>query len=147
MAVLVRTILKDKKIDGVATIRPGDALRVAAETLSQRGIGALVVSEAGTDVLGILSERDIVRVLARRGPACLDEPVRASMTPNPVTCTPEERSDAVLARMSAGRFRHLPVVEAGQMIGLISIGDVVQAQIVKLAMEKDALETMVKGGY
>jgi CBS domain-containing protein len=96
-------------------------------------------------VSGILSERDIVRELGRRGVGILAEPVDALMTAKIVACTRNESTDEVLGRMTDGRFRHMPVMEGDEMIGLISIGDVVKARLMELAAEKDALEGMIKG--
>ncbi len=92
-----------------------------------------------------MSERDIVRQLAARGAACMADGVDSVMTTDIVTCARTDKSDAVLAMMTEGRFRHLPVVEDGVMVGLISIGDVVKAQLSELSMEKEALEGMIKG--
>jgi len=94
---------------------------------------------------GILSERDIVRELGKRGTGCLAEPVAGMMTKTLITCAPSDNADAVLGMMTKGRFRHLPVMESGAMIGLISIGDVVKARLSELSMEKDALEGMIMG--
>ena len=87
----------------------------------------------------------MVRELGRRGPACLGDSVDGIMTAKVTTCARSDKADDVLQRMTDGRFRHLPVVEAGQMVGLISIGDVVKARLSELSMEKDALEGMIKG--
>ena len=108
-------------------------------------IGAVIVSADGKLAKGIVSERDIVRELGRRGAACLGDPVESLMTAKIVSCTRSEGTDAVLGRMTDGRFRHMPVIEDGQMVGLISIGDVVKARLMELAAEKDALEGMIKG--
>ncbi|MFN6978550.1 MAG: CBS domain-containing protein [Gemmobacter sp.] len=143
--MLVQAILKNKGDDGVVTVAPGSTLQAAAELLSARRIGAVIVSPDGKRVAGILSERDIVREIGRRGPACMTDPVERVMTATITTCTRTDSADAVLARMTAGRFRHMPVVEGGEMVGLISIGDVVAARLAELAMEKDALEGMIKG--
>lgn len=143
--MLVQQILKSKSDDGVVTIPPGTRLEEAASLLAQRRIGAVVVSPDGKRVSGILSERDIVRELATRGAACLAVTVDAVMTTDITTCRRTDSSDLVLAKMTEGRFRHLPVVEEGEMVGLISIGDVVKAQLSKLSMEKEALEGMIKG--
>ena len=105
----------------------------------------MVVSSNGKTALGILSERDIVRELAKSGPDCLRTPIASIMTAEIVGCGLSDTSDGVLAAMTAGRFRHMPVVEAGEMVGLISIGDVVKAQLSELEMEKTALEDMIKG--
>lgn len=143
--MLVSQILKTKSDDGVVTIAPGTTLARAAEVLSSRRIGALVVSADGKKVAGILSERDIVRELGRRGPACLPDTVDSVMTARVITCARGDRADEVLQKMTDGRFRHLPVVEGEEMVGLISIGDVVKARLAELSMEKDALEGMIKG--
>ncbi len=145
--MLIRTILKAKAVAGVITIGPGASLAEAATHLSARNIGALVVSETGAEPLGILSERDIVRELGRKGPGCMTQTVAETMTRDVVMCTPADTTDTVLGRMAKGHFRHMPVIEDGRMIGFISIGDVVKAQIGKLAMEKEALQGMISGGY
>lgn len=143
--MLVQQILKSKPDAAVVTVRPGTTVSEAAKILSERRIGALVVSSDGERAEGILSERDIVRELGRSGDACLRGPVEALMTRDPVTCTRGQTADEVLALMTKGRFRHLPVVEEGRMVGLISIGDVVKARLDELAMEKEALEGMIAG--
>ena len=143
--MLVQQILKSKSDDGVVTIAPGATLAEAAEMLSSRKIGAIVISPDGKSVSGILSERDIVRELGQRGPSCMADTVDAIMTSDIVTCARNESSDEVLGKMTSGRFRHMPVMDGDEMIGLISIGDVVKAQISQLSMEKEALEGMIKG--
>jgi len=143
--MLVQQILGAKAISGVATIAPGSSLRDAVTMLAERRIGAIIVSSDGKRIAGILSERDIVRELGRSGPAALDLPVDKVMTAAIVGCTGSDTADQGLERMTAGRFRHLPVLESGEMVGLISIGDVVKARLDELAMEKDALEGMIKG--
>ena len=143
--MLVSHILKSKSDDGVVTLPPGTTVAKLAEVLSSRRIGAVVISRDGRAVDGIVSERDVVRELGRRGPACLPDRVESLMTARVTTCTRSDTADAVLATMTEGRFRHLPVVENGQMVGLISIGDVVKARLSELSMEKDALEGMIKG--
>ena len=143
--MLVQQILSSKPDEGVVTIAPGSTIAEAAETLSARRIGAVVVSPDGKAVAGILSERDIVRELGKRGPACMADKVDDIMTAKIVSCARDETSDQVLEKMTSGRFRHMPVMEGTQMVGLISIGDVVKARLTELAMEKDALEGMIKG--
>ena len=113
--------------------------------LSEKRIGALVVSDDGEVPLGILSERDIVRELGRRGEGVLGETVSDLMTRDLIGCTVDESADQVLSKMTDGRFRHMPVMDGPKMAGLISIGDVVKARLSELAMEKDALEGMIKG--
>lgn len=143
--MLVSQILKSKADDGVVTVPPGTTVSKAAETLSTRRIGALVVSSDGKRVAGILSERDIVRELGRRGPACLADTVESIMTARIISCARSDQTDEVLQKMTDGRFRHMPVIEGDEMVGLISIGDVVKARLMELSAEKDALEGMIKG--
>ena len=143
--MLVSQILKTKADDGVVTVPPGTSVAQVAETLSTRRIGAVIVSPDGKRVSGIVSERDIVRELGRRGPACLADSVDRIMTANTIGCRREDRANDVLQKMTDGRFRHMPVMDGNQMVGLISIGDVVKARLTELAMEKDALEGMIKG--
>ncbi|MGR3292320.1 MAG: CBS domain-containing protein [Paracoccaceae bacterium] len=143
--MLVRQILNAKQSAGVVTILPESTVSEAAETLSNRRFGALIVSSDGETPLGIISERDIVRELGKRGPDCLGETVEHMMTAKLVTSSLDETADQVLLKMSDGRFRHMPVLEDGKMVGLISIGDVVKARLSELAMEKDALEGMIMG--
>ena len=141
----VAKILKSKGSDDVVTVKPGSTVAEAARVLSDRRIGSVVVSLDGRVALGILSERDIVREIGKRGPGCLGETVDEMMTTKLVTCTREDRAEEVLGTMTKGRFRHMPVVEGGQMVGLITIGDVVKYRLTELAMEKDALEGMIMG--
>lgn len=143
--MMVQQILKAKGDDGVVTIKPGTKVADAAQILAERRIGGLVVSSDGEKAEGILSERDIVRSLAVRGPKCMDEAIDDMMTRNPVCCSRKDTSDAVLTRMTDGRFRHMPVVEDGKLVGIVTIGDVVKARLQELAMEKDALEGMIMG--
>jgi CBS domain-containing protein len=143
--MLVQQILKTKSDDGVVTVTPGTTVAKAAEILSTRRIGAVIVSPDGKRVSGIVSERDIVRELGRRGAACMTETVDSIMTANIVGCRRDEQANEVMQKMTDGRFRHMPVMEGTQMVGLISIGDVVKARLTELAMEKDALEGMIKG--
>lgn len=143
--MIVQQIMKSKAAGGVATIAPAAGLDAAVAAMAERRIGALVVSRTGADVEGIVSERDIVRELAARGPACLGRTVGEVMTRVIVTCAPADTAQSVLERMTAGRFRHMPVLEGGEMVGLISIGDVVKARLDELGAEMDALEGMIKG--
>lgn len=143
--MLVHQILRSKSDEGVFTIPPGTTVAQAAEMLSDRKIGALIVSEDGKVPAGILSERDIVRELGRRGPACMSEIVDMMMTKDLVGCARNDTADAVLTKMTEGRFRHMPVLEGEEMVGLISIGDVVKARLAELSMEKEALQGMIMG--
>lgn len=143
--MLVHQIVNAKASGEVFTIPPTTTVAEATEELSARRIGALVVSDDGSAPLGILSERDIVRELGKRGSSILSQPVSELMTRELITCTGQESADELMEKMTAGRFRHLPVMEGERMVGLISIGDVVKARLSELAMEKDALEGMIKG--
>jgi CBS domain-containing protein len=143
--MLVSQILKLKAESGVMTIAPDATVAKAVEMLASRRIGAVVVSPDGKTVVGILSERDVVRELFKRGAGVMADRVDSLMTGNPVSCKRDETADQILTKMTDGRFRHLPVVEGGEMVGLISIGDVVKARLVQLEGEKSALEGMIKG--
>jgi len=143
--MLVQQILKSKGDDGVVTVTADARVEDAARTLAERRIGGLVVSSDGTTPEGILSERDIVRELANRGASCLSEPAESYMTSQLVTCQRHDDADDILAKMTEGRFRHVPVVEDGKLVGLITIGDVVKARLTELAMERNALEGMIMG--
>lgn len=143
--MIVQQILAMKPQTGTITIAPSATLNEAVELLSAHRIGALVVSLDGKAVAGILSERDVVRELGKQGPSCLSRKVSDVMTAKIVSCTRSETALDVLQTMTDGRFRHMPVIEGGQMVGLISIGDVVKARLAELAAEKDALEGMIKG--
>jgi len=143
--MLVYQILKSKSDDAVVTVKSGSLVSEAAKILSDRKIGTVVISQTGKDAKGILSERDIVRAIANSCASCLMDKVDTYMTSKLVTCSRDESADNVLKMMTEGRFRHMPVVEAGDMVGLITIGDVVKARLSELAMEKDALEGMIMG--
>ncbi len=141
----VHQILRAKAVAKVTTVMPGSSVADAARLLAERRFGAVIVSDDGERALGILSERDIVRDLGRRGPECLADRVEELMTRNIITCAPEDDAQSVLETMTNGRFRHMPVVRDGRMVGIISIGDVVAARLSELKMERDALEGMIAG--
>jgi CBS domain-containing protein len=142
--MLVSQILTNKP-GGVVTIPPGSSLREAVDLLAARRIGAVVVSPDGKRVAGILSERDVVRELGKRGTACLDETVDKVMTRAIYGCATTDTADEVLEQMPRRRFRHMPVMEGEAMVGFISIGDVVAARLAELQMEKEALTGMIMG--
>jgi CBS domain-containing protein len=142
--MLVSQILRSKPA-GVITIAPEATLREAAELLADRRVGALIVSADGRKVGGIISERDLVRELGKRGPGCLEDEVKSVMTRQIYGCKPDDLADQVLRTMTDRRFRHMPVMEGDEMIGLISIGDVVAARLSELEHEKDALTGMIMG--
>jgi CBS domain-containing protein len=141
----VTAILKQKGSSKVTTIRPDATLAECARMLTTNKIGALVVSTDGRQVDGIISERDVVRVVAEHGALALSRPVHNVMTVNVETCGMSDRALDLLQRMTEGRFRHLPVVRDGKLEALISIGDVVKFRLSEIEMERAALEDMVKG--
>ena len=143
--MLVSQILKSKSEVGVISVTPASTVTEAAKLLSRHRIGTVVVSADGETLDGILSERDIVRELGKRGTACLNDPVSALMTSKLITCSPSNSALEVLEIMTEGRFRHLPVMDDGKMVGLISIGDAVKSRLAQLAMEKESLEGMIMG--
>ena len=138
----VRTILSLKGSD-VATILPQATLADAARLLSERRIGAVVVTGPGQTVAGILSERDIVRALSKHGAGVLAQTVESVMTREVVTCTPEETIPELMQRMTAGRFRHVPVVEHGRLAGIVSVGDVVKHRLEEMERESQALKEYI----
>lgn len=142
--MLVSQILKSKP-QGMIHISPDAKISEAASMLSDRRIGALIVSTDGQHCAGILSERDIVRELGKRGASVLDDKVSSLMTAKVVGCASGEITDVVLQRMTDGRFRHMPVLDGDRVVAVISLGDVVKARLEELAAEKDALEGMIKG--
>jgi CBS domain-containing protein len=139
----VRAIL-DLKGRDVTTIAPDKTLGDAASLLSQHKIGALVVTGADRRVTGILSERDIVKAVSAAGAAALEEKIAARMTREVVTCGPQDTLAELMGRMTAGRFRHLPVVENGRLVGIISIGDVVKHRLAEMERESSALRDYIR---
>jgi CBS domain-containing protein len=138
----VAQILKQKGRD-VLTIQPHLALQHAAEQLGQRRVGAVVVADAAGSVLGILSERDIVRAVGVKGGNALEDPVSKHMTANPTTVGEEADIDELMRAMTEGRFRHLPIVEGGRLVGIVSIGDVVKYHVDALHHERDSLREYI----
>jgi CBS domain-containing protein len=138
----VRAIL-DAKGHHIESVEPDAKLSAAIKLLAQRKIGAVLVMSKGR-IEGILSERDIVRVLDERGAGILDEPVSAVMTRKVVSCRQADTVAALMEMMTLGKFRHLPVVEEGMVVGLISIGDVVKLRVREYEMEQEALRDYIK---
>jgi CBS domain-containing protein len=134
----VKAILSEKG-NRVFTIEPTATLAVAVRTLTNRRIGALVVTGPGGRIVGIVSERDVVRALDTKGASALDAPVAEIMTRKVVTCSERETIAEIMERMTAGKFRHVPVVEQARLAGIVSIGDVVKARLGELEHEQDAL--------
>jgi CBS domain-containing protein len=128
----------------VITIEPGTTVAAAVRVLAQRRVGALLVTGADQRIVGIVSERDIVRALDATGPAVLDAPVSEVMTRKVVTCERHETIAGIMERITEGRFRHVPVVENGRLAGIVSIGDVVKARLSELEHEQDALREYIR---
>ena len=144
--MLVQQILNSKGKPGVLTVVSSARVSEAAQVLANNKIGSVVVSDDdGQTAVGILSERDIVRELAQSGSGCLGKAVSDYMTRKLVTCTSQTSAQDILSQMTEGRFRHMPVVEDDKMIGLVTLGDVVKAQLSELSMEKEALQGMIMG--
>ena len=138
----VRAIL-DTKGHNIQSVEPQAKLAFAIKILGERKIGAVVVMSAGR-IEGILSERDIVRVLGERGAAVLDEPIGAVMTKKVISCKQSDTVAAIMEMMTRGKFRHLPVVEGEKVVGLISIGDIVKWRVREYEMEQEALRDYIK---
>ena len=144
MAETIEVILNRKGKD-VVTIKPDATLLKAASLLAEHKIGAVVVSPDGEAVAGILSERDVVRLLASAGAGCAKALVSEAMTAAVITADRKATVADIMTKMSEGRFRHVPVVEDDKLIGIISIGDVVKNRLIELETEADALQEYVTG--
>ncbi len=138
----VRAIL-DTKGHQIESVEPDARLSAAIKILAERKIGAVLVMSQGR-VEGILSERDIVRVIGERGAAALDEPVSAVMTRKVVSCKQADTVAAIMEMMTSGKFRHLPVLEDDRVVGLISIGDIVKWRVGEYEAEQEALREYIK---
>jgi CBS domain-containing protein len=140
--MLVSQILKDKG-DMVFTAAPGDSVAAVAALLLSRRVGAMVVLDEHHDVAGIVSERDIVRIVAERGAEGLSQPISACMTREVVFAEPQESVDELLSRMTDRRIRHLPVCRDKRLIGIISIGDLVKSKIAETVAEAENLKAYI----
>ena len=140
----VHTILRNKG-RSVVTIHPDATIERAIGVLRQRGIGALVVSDDGENVAGILSERDIVEALGRYGSELLAVSVAEVMTCPVVTCEPEDSVAELMAEMTTRRIRHFPVVEGGRLIGIVSIGDLVKNRLDQIEYEALSMRSFIAG--
>jgi CBS domain-containing protein len=138
----VTTILRQKG-RAVTTAHPDTTLLDVANKLAAKRIGAIVVVGAGGEILGIVSERDVIRALATSGASCLTEPVSQTMTRQVVTCLETDTLDELMAMMTARRFRHLPVVTDGALVGIVSIGDVVKHHVAEVEMEATAMRDYI----
>jgi CBS domain-containing protein len=144
-AMLIGNVLRDKGAE-VFTITETLSLEDAAKELHHRRVGCVVVVDLGGEVAGILSERDIVREVARFGPERLRDPVSAAMTRSVIWAEPDETVDAGLARMTDRRIRHLPVMVDGRLVGLVSIGDLVKRRIEAVEVEAASLRAYIASG-
>ncbi len=142
--MLVRHIVSVSGAD-VATTRPDATIADAAKLLKERNVGALVITTEDGRLAGILSERDLVRGLPDHGADLLALKVKDRMTAEVTTCSPDDRVDAIMKLMTDGRFRHLPVVEEGKLVGIVSIGDVVKSRLEELESETTTLREYIAG--
>jgi CBS domain-containing protein len=139
----VKAILSGKGYD-VVTIEPSATLTTAIKLLAERRIGAVVITGPDQRIVGILSERDIVRALAERGPSTLTEPLADVMTRKVVTCGQGDTVCEIMERMTLGKFRHIPVVEQNRLIGIVSIGDIVKSRLGEMEREHAALNDYIR---
>lgn len=140
----VDAILRAKG-DTVTLVTPQAPIAEAVAMLRREGIGALVVSRDGATVDGILSERDIIHGLARLGPQLLEAKVEQLMTRRVFTCTPRDSIADLMAEMTKRRIRHIPVLQDGELAGIISIGDVVKARLDEMEYETSSLRSFIAG--
>ena len=140
--MIVNRILSLKGRD-VATIEPSRTLSEAAKVLAERRIGALLIVDGQRPVAGIISERDIVRAVASHGAKALEEPVSRFMTEKVLTCTGETSINHVMELMTQQKCRHVPVVEGGRLVGIVSIGDVVKERLEEVEAEAEAIEEYI----
>jgi len=136
--MLISDVL-DRKGRQVTTMLPTESVSRAVELLAERRIGAVVVEDRWQRLAGIFSERDLVRLLARSGPAILDQPVESAMTHNVITCHPGDRIDDILGIMTMNKFRHVPVLQNGRLAGIVSIGDLVHYRLNETEQEAAVL--------
>ena len=140
--MLISEVLR-RKGGEVFTVPPQTSVRDLLDQLAEHHVGALVVSPDGAEVVGIVSERDVVRRLAVHGSDLLGRPVSEIMTPEVRTCAPTDTVDQLMELMTARRFRHVPVVERDRLLGIVSIGDVVKQRMDELQTERDQLSTYI----
>lgn len=141
----VASILKGKGAD-IITAKAGDDISGIASLLAENRIGAVLVLDEGRQVLGVISERDIVRGLAESGDACLKSDVSSLMTKDVITCSPADTVDQVMSLMTEKRIRHLPVMDGSDLVGFISIGDIVKMRINEVEQEAAAMRDYIATG-
>lgn len=137
----VREILSEKGTD-VVTMTRGSSLADVAAQLAQHKIGALIVMD-GDKVCGIASERDLIRAINSKGASALADPIESCMTSKVISCAPGDTIDQLMEMMTAGRFRHLPVIEDGKLAGIVSIGDVVKRKIEQAERDTEELKRYI----
>jgi CBS domain-containing protein len=138
----VSIILAEKGRE-VVTLEPNASLSEAVRTLAAKRIGAALVLGADRRIAGIISERDVVRALAEHGAAALEESVSQTMTRKVETCTEGETVVSIMERMTAGKFRHMPVVDQGRLVGVVSIGDIVKHRVHEMERESVAMHDYI----
>lgn len=143
--MLIEHILRHKGAD-VVTIPSGVPVSQAVATLQEHNIGALVVTDRGDDVAGIISERDVVRALATDGPRALERQVRDLMSTEVTSCGLRSTVDELMQLMTERRIRHIPVIDHGSLAGIVSIGDVVKTRIDELEVETETLHSYLSSG-
>jgi CBS domain-containing protein len=127
----------------IFTVEPNATLAEAVRVLAEKRIGAAPILGADRRIAGIISERDVVRALAERGAAALDEPVSRTMTRKVETCGEDETVANLMERMTAGKFRHMPVVDQGRLVGVVSIGDIVKHRVQEMERESVAMRDYI----
>ncbi|MBN8916714.1 CBS domain-containing protein [Xanthobacter sp. YC-JY1] len=137
------TVILSRKGNDIVTLSPDATLGDAVASLARNRIGAIVVTDANMGVEGIISERDVVRLIGERGVDVLSEPLAGLMTKAVVTCAPDETVPQIMERMTRGRFRHVPVVAGGKLVGIISIGDVVKYRVEEMERESAQLRDYI----
>ena len=142
--MLIGEVLRRKGRD-VATVAPEATISEVLELLARHGVGALVVSSDGSTVAGIISERDVVRALAADGRDVVDRSAAQVMTREVFTCSETATIDQLMDEMTERRFRHVPVTEDGRLVGIVSIGDVVNARVRTLETETRQLTNYISG--
>ncbi|MDT0303630.1 CBS domain-containing protein [Streptomonospora wellingtoniae] len=142
--MLIAEILRNKG-SGVVAVSPGESVAGLLTRLAAHNIGAVVVMHDDR-VVGVASERDIVRALDRRGTGLLGEPVSEIMTTGVVTCTTDDTEDTLTVLMTENRIRHVPVLNGGELVGIVSIGDVVKSRISQLEQDRRQLEAYITQG-
>ena len=141
----VSNILKEKG-DNVVTLEGSTTLEDAIAALVRERIGAVVILDSREQIAGVFSERDAVRAISEEGASALSKPISELMTRKVVSCSMEDTLDQLLEKMTQGRFRHLPVVEGGRLIGIVSIGDVVKHKIASSESEAEAMREYISTG-